>query len=514
MVFSPDSLDIPSGLIFVLYSAHMSPYFSTSFKFFIASVFAPLIVLGAPPTIANPPAKKAYAIKVKLKGLKDTTCFLAYHMGDKQYLADTAKVDKNGNMEFEGKEKLQGGIYMVVLPNRKYFEIIVSEQFFAIESDTADLVGKMKVTGTKENQLFLDYLGFVQKKGKVIEELGKRLRAQKANKDSADILRKKLATEEESLNTYRKGISEANPTTFMATLMNALSEPKRSEPPKASNGRPDSVYKFYDQRTHYFDNINFKDERILRTPILLAKVKYYTEQMYPQEPDSLNRACDVVLTKAKANKDVFRYLLYTLSNFYETSKFMGMDGVFAHVAGTYYLGKDVDWLDSATKAKIKDRVGIITPLLIGKPAPKMVLQDTNGKSVPLYSVKADFMAVIFYDPNCGHCQKELPRLNGLYRDTLKAKGMEVYAACAERDPKAWKAFVKKHNLSFINGFDKDTVVDFRKYWDVYSYPVLYVLDADKKIVAKRLAVEDLNGLVDMMAKDRDRKKKQETKPKG
>ena len=66
-------------------------------------------------------AKDGYSIKVKINGIKDTVCHLANYYGDKQYYKDTARVDKNGNMIFDGKQKLPGGIYMVILPVKKYF---------------------------------------------------------------------------------------------------------------------------------------------------------------------------------------------------------------------------------------------------------------------------------------------------------------------------------------------------------------------------------------------------------
>ena len=35
--------------------------------------------------------------------------------------------------------------------------------------------------------------------------------------------------------------------------------------------------------------------------------------------------------------------------------------------------------------------------------------------------------------------------------------------------------------------------NFRKWYDVYSTPVVYLMDADKKILAKRIAADQIEG---------------------
>ena len=69
-----------------------------------------------------------YDIKIRIVGLKDTVCYLGNHYGDKQYIRDTVRIDHNGWAEFNGKEELPGGIYLVVMPNKTYFEILVTAE--------------------------------------------------------------------------------------------------------------------------------------------------------------------------------------------------------------------------------------------------------------------------------------------------------------------------------------------------------------------------------------------------
>src|SRR5271163_810053 len=79
-----------------------------------------------------------YDIKVRVGGWRDTVFYLGNHYGDKQYVRDTSRVNHEGWAEFKGKEPLEGGIYLVIMPTKTYFEILITDndQKFTVETDT------------------------------------------------------------------------------------------------------------------------------------------------------------------------------------------------------------------------------------------------------------------------------------------------------------------------------------------------------------------------------------------
>jgi hypothetical protein len=103
-------------------------------------------------------ARSGYHISVAISGLQDSAVYLAYHYGDKQYIKDTVKVDKKGYGIFAGQELLPQGIYMIVLPGKKYFEILISDdQQFAVSCSYRDYFNTLKFAGSDENSSFLVY---------------------------------------------------------------------------------------------------------------------------------------------------------------------------------------------------------------------------------------------------------------------------------------------------------------------------------------------------------------------
>ena len=460
----------------------------------------------------KPTPAKAYSIKVKLTGLKDTVCYLAYHFGDKQYLKDTAKVDSRGNMVFEGKEKLLSGIYLVVLPSKTNFEFLVpdNQQTFALETDTSKMIEHMKVTGSKENETFYTFLQFLGKKTKQADPLVDGYKKTKdKNKDSATIFQNKLAEIEKEVKAQRAKVIAENPKTLVAKIFKASTDLEIPETPTLATGKKDSTFAYRWMKVHYFDNIDFSDDRFLRTPLLHSKIKYYLENLTPQSPDSINKSADFIVEKARANKEVFKYVVWNITNTYETSNIMGMDAIFVHMAEKYYLSGQAFWIDSTVKSKINERYTTLKPLLLGKKAPALSLPDSSNNFHSLYEQKGKFTVLYFWDPNCGHCQKETPRLNEFYLDP-KNKNVSIYAVSTDH-PSDWKKFIREKGLKFLNVCnaisDKTVYYDVRKGYDVYSTPTIYVLNEKKEIVAKRLGVEQLGEFIEGYTKMMEEKEK-------
>src|SRR6185295_10024677 len=235
-------------------------------------------------------------------------------------------------------------------------------------------------------------------------------------------------------------------------------------------------------KAHFWDNVDFSDNRLLRTPIFGAKLNKYIHDLTMQTPDSLNKESDFLIAKAKADSEMYKYVVWWLTYTHENSKIMGMDAVFVHLVENYYMTGKTWWLDSITMNKMIDRARKIAPNLIGNVAPELALKDSAGNWQILSKVPAKYTVLVFWDPTCGHCEKEIPRLKLTY-DSLLAKGVniKVYAVDIEVDVDKWKKFVHDHNLNWINVNDPQHQSNFRQLYDIYSTPVIYILD-EKKVI--------------------------------
>ena len=462
-------------------------------------------------------SQNGYTIKGKIRGLHDTVCYMGNHYGNKQYVKDTTRVDKDGNFTFTGKEKLPGGIYLIVPPNKKYFELLIDkEQNFSFETDTSpNNIANMKIKGSEENiqyYKFQKFIGDAYKKNeqirKQIERLNKDSSTSSSKKDSLQLLQNKILEIEKSLDDYRYKFIKDNPTSFLTSIFKAQKEPEIPEQPKDSK---DSTFAYRYFKGHYWDNVDVSDDRLLRTPIFHMKLKTFFEKVVIQAPDSIIKESETLIAKTKGNKETFKYIVWYLTSTYENPTIMGMDAIFVHLVDQYYVTNKAYWVDSTTNQKIIHKALTLKPLLMGKPAPPIILQDTADKNIALYDLKSKYTVVAFWDPDCGHCQKVIPKLKEAYDKALKAKGVTVYSIDIEDMEEKWKKFIKEKDLNFLNVHDKYKQYFFRELYDVYSTPVIYLLDEHKRIKAKRIDVDEIAGYIDYLEKmDALEKKKKQT----
>jgi len=184
---------------------------------------------------------------------------------------------------------------------------------------------------------------------------------------------------------------------------------------------------------------------------------------------------------------------------------MGMDAVFVHMAKNYYTHDLAFWVDSAQIEKVQERATTLEPLLVGKVTPNLSLLDTAGNTwVNMHKLSADFIVLVFWDPECGHCKKEMPKL-AQYYETIRDQNILVYAVSSDHND-AWKKFIQDNKMDFINvavpqevykdqqkvneyvlgGLTDLASLNYSATYDIFSTPQVYLLDKDKKIVGKKL----------------------------
>ncbi|MDZ7897314.1 MAG: DUF4369 domain-containing protein [Arcicella sp.] len=447
--------------------------------------------------------KEGFSIKGKVRGIKDTTVFLAHYFGyNQQVVKDTAKVDSQGNFHFEGNKTLPEGLYLVSLPKNKYVDMVVGNQEFSFETDTVNLINKMKITGSKENEVFFKFQQDMSAKFEEMKvlEMEKRL----SNSMLVDGKMKRLQAD---IAKFQKDWMKTNEGMFVTKLIKASQEPQIPPFGRPLLTKADTTasyqYQFSYYKNHFWDNVDLGDDRLMRTPFLQKKIERYFDDLTVQASDSISKGADIVLALAKG-RDVRRYIIYKISSTYESPKILGTDGAFVHMAEKYYIGEPALW-DTSTVRKMKERVAVLKPLLVGKTFPDMYLTDTTGREIQIPKIEADYTVLFIYDPECGHCRESAPKLAKAYQ-SLKTKNVRVVAASIERSPAKWKKFINEFKLQdMIHGIDihknpqtgkEEYYTDFKNTFDVYATPVVYVLGKDKKIIAKRLPVEQIEDFVD------------------
>ncbi len=460
---------------------------------------------------------KGYELKFKVKGVSDTTVYLANYIGEKLYYADTAQANKRGEFAFSGKKELPTGKYAVVTPGPKYFELFIQEQRFEMETDTSDFVKHMKVKNSPNNQFLYDYIHFIIERKIENEKLNQSLAQYASDPDkSAEITGRMVQINEEVMEYQRKAVKE-NPELIAAKSLRLSMPVKVPDPPVREDGKVDSLFQYRYYVNHFFDHADLSDPAMTRLPEFQRKLDEFFNKSIIQIPDTINKYGDWLLAEVKDTPELFKYVLQFITYNFETSQIMGMDAVFLHMAENYYQTGKAFWADSTMMAKIDERVERIKPTMIGNVAPPLTLADTSQETwVNLHETPQRYTILYFYDPDCGHCKKKTPTLVEKFKEH-KSKGIQVFAVSGDSD-EGWLKFIQEKGLNeegifnvaapqevygnskfatelIVQGKTDYKSLNYRTQYDVFTTPKIFLLDEDKKIVAKQVGIEQVFDII-------------------
>ena len=448
----------------------------------------------------------AQSFQVSLQcDFKSGTAYLTYHQGGSLLVEDSAEVNGKGIAVFKGKRNLPPGIYAIVFPGKKFTaDFLVGKQKdinISIFANTNDLT-KMQVTGSAENILFKQYQQITAIKGKKLFAEKQAYNAARTATDSA-LHQTKYTQLNNELNSYRNNLIATRPGSMMAIILQAMKESPL--PQKIAVTHQDSVDNYHFYKSHYWDGISFMDDCVVRTPFFVPKLKRYYQEVMPKDADSIIRDAAYRLLLARSAPEMYKYLLNWLTDEYLNPKYMGQDAVFVYLFNNYHSKGLSPWLNEKQMEAITRRAYMLMANLVGEKAANLEFLNTADKISSLYDLKSAYTVVVFWDPNCGHCKEELPAMDSFYRADWKNKNVQIYAVLSEGDISSWKKYIDANNLSdWIHVHQTNEMrkadaemqrASFKQLYDVTQTPTLYLLDRDKRIVGKKLTLEQLNDLL-------------------
>ncbi|OFZ15749.1 MAG: hypothetical protein A3D92_06675 [Bacteroidetes bacterium RIFCSPHIGHO2_02_FULL_44_7] len=368
------------------------------------------------------------------------------------------------------------------------------------------------------------------------------MKAYKSGDEEFEKLKNLLKETTESVVAKQNEIVAAHSDKLVGKIVKMSMDIVIPEPPKDEKGNIiDSNFKFNYYRAHYFDNFDFNDDRLVRTSIFHSKLAgYFSREMMFPHCDSVLKYAYELCDRLPAGSSTYEYTVSWITSNYEKSKIMNMDKVFVGMAERYYCTKDENgepkgfWLPESALEKVCEKASTNRLLVFGKRPPNIILPDTTDANwVDFYSLKKDYTILYFWDPECGHCKKVTPKLQTLYEKKLRDRNVEIFAVgkAVGGDFEKWKAFIRKYNMTFINvavtdriykdAMDKSNnqakLMELLKYttieslnnqqtYDVFTTPRMFILDKDKKIIAKGLSISQLEDFLDRLQGKQDSEK--------
>ena len=105
-------------------------------------------------------------------------------------------------------------------------------------------------------------------------------------------------------------------------------------------------------------------------------------------------------------------------------------------------------------------------------------------------VTSPWTIIFIFDPDCGHCREETPKLVTFYNQGKDKYNFEVFAVSLDSSMQKMRNYIKDMKMSWItvNGPRSYSGSLFNSYY-ADTTPMLYIVDNKRKIIAKGLPTD-------------------------
>ena len=218
------------------------------------------------------------------------------------------------------------------------------------------------------------------------------------------------------------------------------------------------------QNAHFWDGIEDFDGPTDENPILAAQIDFYFDKMVAPLPDSITLEISRLIDKTETNTDLRDFILWHLLERYRYPEYMSQDQVFVWLYDQYFSQLEIKDLNETNLALIQEKAERLRRLALFNIAPDIKL----GDSIDLQSIENNFTVLFFYDHDCDLCQQEMQDL-----DSVVAQHPEITKLAIDMN---------------TDDVQMDVLYDL---YDIETTPLIYVLDRDKRIIAKKIRAKQI-----------------------
>ncbi len=462
-------------------------------KKILVFVFAAIAVFAAN---AQRPAAD---IRIKVDGSGTGAAKLVGWYGENQYLSDTADLSTDGYYHFKRDTGYLRGFYYMLMPDKTSFQMLVDDdQSFSMTTSggQAGYIKAMVVEGSLDNELLYSNLRnqieLEPQFNTIAEELKKTTKGSEAYikwKGEQDRLIEQR--DKQLLETKAK-----YPNALYTKFKLAGQNPKTTEPRKP-NGDLDTAAQLQAFVMQFWDGFDFKDGRLVATPVFFNKMKKYILDFTPQTPDSIIKYSQILIDQTLVNKDVFKFALNWIALKYKpgSSTLMDCDAVYSFLILKYWTPELAFWSKEEEIKSLRQTAKQMQGSLLGKVGQEVRAKDRFGNFRSTAEITEPIMIVYIYSPNCSHCQEQTPVLTKLAKEYTGKVG--VYSIVTSTTPEEWAAYANKVGYTWPDVYDPQG--DDSKWplkYHVDNTPEIYVLNKERVFVGKNLHADQLQEVID------------------
>lgn len=412
---------------------------------------------------------------------------------------DSVRLDTvSRTAHFRGARVLPNGLYCVRIAQKASLDFVVNDEAaLSFRTHYAAPTDSVRVVVSAENQGYWAWKADMATRQRTLAQRQSMLTLiQRATKDKTAIateLKNIRALEEEMVQASRAYAVEY-PHRFFPKLIQATLPPRvpKGIPPYTGEQVNVAYVRYF--KSHFWDAFDFRDERLLRSTALPERVDHWLT-INAQPLDTAKAAVDALLRRTKPYPSMHRAVVRHLVQRFERPELANGDAMLVYLFDKHLPTARAAGTDTATWMRIEYKANAFRPLLNGLIAPDFRLPDATDTLRTLSALPARYTLLYFFSPLCKQCQEITPRLHALLQ-AYRAKGLQVVAVTTDCPKAYWQQYVKATLPGWTCLWDERRPSPLTQQYAISGLPNAYFLDAQRRIVAKRVPWEQVEAFLE------------------
>ena len=379
-------------------------------------------------------------IDVKIDDINDTILYLMKYKSDKtQSIIDYSSIS-SAKKTFKNPQNYDEGIYVLTDSKQNpLFEILIGkDQKFSLHVEDMMDLNTYKIKGSKETSDYFKVYSKTIHDKLYIKALESEMEYFPDNARKIDSIKRELCD-------YQESMLNKDKSSFLNTYIRFIED---------------------SEADHYFENLPLCDTRILNSRLLKNKLDdYFDNHMANQNADVICKNIDNLISKTNDCHEVRDYILW-----YLYSRYFNNDLIYIHLSDNYFSKLEINNLTQNIRNEIIKRSDVLRKITIGSVSPTFSYTDDEGNKIDLSEINAENLVLFFYKPDCQKCIRD-KRILGLIKN--KQKDLTILYINISED-----------NYSNVSQ-------DIINQYDITTTPTIYVLDKNKRIIAKNIKAEEI-----------------------
>lgn len=406
-------------------------------------------------------AQNGYEISIKTKGISKDVLYLKIFNGtaSETYTVDSVKIsEKTPIAKFVEKQKILGGIYKLELKsNKSALNILVNNgSKISFNLEGTDILGLVA-----EQEPNISFLTYERQSGSIEKKL--------------ELLR----------NVQKKYPS---PTLDLYTKL----EEKRNVK------IPENLDERKKMQANFLADLDLNERRIALLPNSYQFLFKYIN-ILPVDNENYKIGVDRLLKGQNCDsKNYLFYLKWIFKNLEYYSQ-RGMNDAYKYTFNTYLNDMKCMNKNETFYKSIAAKLSALEAVPIGSVIENTDMQKLDKTLVKLSDVysKSKYTFVMFYDPDCVHCQEETPGIAD-YIAGIRNSGADIQsiAYLNTTDDKKWQNFVQEKGLqNWINVKSEKNDRAYVEKLEISSNPSFLLLDSEGKVLLKKYNQQEITKIL-------------------